>query len=1257
MENDLSNTSDLRFSVDGTVSSRGGILLDMCEMTGLRVVNGRVAGDIPAAVTSLGNGDGKSKSVIDLFLACPTVFERIESLKVGGKLRAKSDHLAVTLTMARTIEIGAEEQEAAATTDMLDSTSTSTIETGDEYIIDAALLPVFAEKIAAAAAPLLEQICIAATAAAELKDADMLDKAVDDYNRVVSNACADAGMRKKGVVTDKDRWAKSINKSPLPIRQQARAAKRARKRMLRKCDIGALANAQKKLRKVTDKSRKARREIGVKRLERLLKDDPRRFYKYYRKPPSPTLVSNGELSKHSENLLGAEPPDLPIPPVVPGTVPPPENIEGLLQTPFSMEELSPVLKKIKNQAGMIGTLRPELLKASVEHLGPAIVELLNASVAIGKLPKVWALSAITPIAKPGSDHRTCDGYRGIAVGTLAAKLYGSMLDHRIDGWAEASGIRAKGQFGFRKGKGTASASFIVRTLFDQVRTQKGGRLYTCFVDFKKAYDSVPRHLLWAKLERRGVTGWVLDAIKAMYADVPMCVKSSTGLGKVFQSNLGVKQGCPLSPLLFGLYLDDWDAELKAASEAPDDESDKFDFPNLAGEDLRSLMYADDLMQAATSIDGLRKQMALLEDFSARWGLTINASKTKVMVFSRLNSPHVAKTAVLKIGGEVVEVVERFKYLGTIFHCSQMLSRHAVPARAYNGRRAYHISRRRLAELQLGGGLEINFRLFDVMVDSVLGYGAEVWAPELLCNDPLSNDCERVHLFALKWLLGVRKSTASCIVLAEAGRWPLAFRWVKRIARFYNGLVKAPADSILKRAFIANCQLTSNPAEGSAKCMAEQSWAAQLQRAFKKFEVQLPLEEPIELNVNDVCIKWKEFYLNRVRTETGTKIKKYVHEVRNGLPEYEAAPYLGVSAVQERRAVIQAMTGSHFLMEEGCLLDQHGLLLHDRSEDQAGGAAGGMPHHHSARLNTISKLHDRSEDQAGGAAGGMPHHHSERLKTISKLHDRSEDQAGGAAGGMPHHHSERLDTISKLHDRSEDQAGGAAGGMPHHHSARLNTISKLHDRSEDQAGGAAGGMPHHHSARLDTISKLHDRSEDQAGGAAGGMPHHHSARLNTISKLHDRSEDQAGGAAGGMPHHHSARLNTISKLHDRSEDQAGGAAGGMPHHHSARLDTISKLHDRSEDQAGGAAGGMPHHHSARLNTISKLHDRSEDQAGGAAGGMPHHHSARLDTISKVGDLAQLKTAGNTMPALLHIHYSYMTGNHGSMTGLKTRLEQN
>jgi hypothetical protein len=131
-------------------------------------------------------------------------------------------------------------------------------------------------------------------------------------------------------------------------------------------------------------------------------------------------------------------------------------------------------------------------------------------------------------------------------------------------------------------------------------------------------------------------------------------ESSTGLGKTFQSNLGVKQGCPLSPLLFGLYLVDWDDELRTASETLGSDSIKFDFPDLAGKDVRSLMYADDLMQAATSMSGLRKQMALLEDFAARWGLTINASKTKVTVFSRIRSKKVEEEAVLCVGGAAVE---------------------------------------------------------------------------------------------------------------------------------------------------------------------------------------------------------------------------------------------------------------------------------------------------------------------------------------------------------------------------------------------------------------------------------------------------------------------------------------------------------------------------------------------------------------------------------------------------------------------------
>ena len=204
-----------------------------------------------------------------------------------------------------------------------------------------------------------------------------------------------------------------------------------------------------------------------------------------------------------------------------------------------------------------------------------------------------------------------------------------------------------------------------------------------------------------------------------------------------------------------------------------------------------------------------------------------------------------------------------------------------------------------------------------MVDSVLGYGVEVWGPELLCQDPLSNDCERVQLLALKWLFGVRKSTASCIVLAEAGRWPLALCWVKRLARFYNSLVSAPRDSLLNHAFISNCNLTANPLDNSNTLAAKQSWAAQLQKAFGQWGVEISLEEPREVNVNDVCARWQEWYLDRVHNCTGTKIHKYVHVTRKGLPanECQATSCLQIPDFRKRQRAVQFRMEAHSLREE------------------------------------------------------------------------------------------------------------------------------------------------------------------------------------------------------------------------------------------------------------------------------------------------------------------------------------------------------
>ena len=77
-----------------------------------------------------------------------------------------------------------------------------------------------------------------------------------------------------------------------------------------------------------------------------------------------------------------------------------------------------------------------------------------------------------------------------------------------------------------------------------------------FIDYIKAFDSVQRGLLWGKLLNSGVNGKVLCVIRDMYAKAKSCMKTRHGLSQFFVSNVGLRQGGNLSPVLFSLFLND-----------------------------------------------------------------------------------------------------------------------------------------------------------------------------------------------------------------------------------------------------------------------------------------------------------------------------------------------------------------------------------------------------------------------------------------------------------------------------------------------------------------------------------------------------------------------------------------------------------------------------------------------------------------------------------------------------------------------------
>ena len=91
--------------------------------------------------------------------------------------------------------------------------------------------------------------------------------------------------------------------------------------------------------------------------------------------------------------------------------------------------------------------------------------------------------------------------------------------------------------------------------------RSGKRLYCCFIDYVKAFDSVSHFKLWLKLAKCGVTGKLLNLIKSMYHKLKSSVKHDGNFSDFFSCNIGLVQGESLSPFLYAMYVNDIEIEL------------------------------------------------------------------------------------------------------------------------------------------------------------------------------------------------------------------------------------------------------------------------------------------------------------------------------------------------------------------------------------------------------------------------------------------------------------------------------------------------------------------------------------------------------------------------------------------------------------------------------------------------------------------------------------------------------------------------
>lgn len=423
-------------------------------------------------------------------------------------------------------------------------------------------------------------------------------------------------------------------------------------------------------------------------------------------------------------------------------------------------------------------------------IAPYLKSLFDKVFLTGTYPTMWATGVVSPVPKPKGDMTSMDNYRAIAVGSAISKVFAQVILGRLDRWAENGKWRAKSQFGFRKNMGTAEAVFVLRHLIDKSESNKKP-LFAAFIDFKKAYDSVPRDLLWRCLQKMGVHGLMCTMLQNMYADTKLCVRVNSEFGPEFESSIGVKQGDPLSPLLFGLYIDRFVSFLNSRCPMGD---------VFCGEEqIQVLLYADDMVLVSHDPKILQTYLDVLKLFCEASKMTVNTAKSEVMVFFK---HWVQELHVLRFNGRRLKEVAEFTYLGVVLSSKGM--KHSIPKAVK--RRATKAKNALFGMMGICQGLkvfdiEVLNKLFDGMVAPSALYGAEVWGPDvakLVKEDMVYMPLEENMFLFMRMALMVGKATPHIALFKETGRHLLLQDCCSRSIGFWNKICERNDDCLVKK---------------------------------------------------------------------------------------------------------------------------------------------------------------------------------------------------------------------------------------------------------------------------------------------------------------------------------------------------------------------------------------------------------------------------------------------------------------------------
>ena len=442
--------------------------------------------------------------------------------------------------------------------------------------------------------------------------------------------------------------------------------------------------------------------------------------------------------------------------------------EPVVDSPISGVEVAEVVKKLRGgKAPGVDEIRPDYLKA-LDVVGLSwLTRLCNIAWTSGVVPLDWQTGVVVPLFKKG-DRRVCSNYRGITLLSLPGKVFSGVLQRRVRRIVEPR-IQEE-QCGFRPGRGTVDQLYTLRRILEGA-WEFAHPVHMCFVDLEKAFDRVPRGALWGVLREYGVTAPLIRAVRSLYDRCQSLVRIASSKSDSFPVRVGLRQGCPLSPILFIVFMD----RISRRSQV----MEGFRFGDAR---IRSLLFADDVVLLAPSSQELQLSLGQFAAACEAAGMTISTSKSEAMVLDRkrVECP-------LQVGEEVLPQVEEFKYLGVLFTSDGTMERE-IDRRigaASAVMRTLHSSVVVKKELSRKAKLSIYRSIFV----PTLTYGHELW----VVTERTRSRVQAAEMSFLRRVAGfsLRDRVRSSVIRRGLGVEPLLLRIERSQLRWLGHLTRMP----------------------------------------------------------------------------------------------------------------------------------------------------------------------------------------------------------------------------------------------------------------------------------------------------------------------------------------------------------------------------------------------------------------------------------------------------------------------------------